>query len=105
MPASQTLVTVNGLGPAKLIDRLANHWSHKFEIERSEGRASIPFPTATCLLEVWDGRLSVRLGADDDATLEKMQDVVAEHLQRMARGEALSIAWIRQSEPGAPSQT
>ena len=103
MHASHTLVTVNELGPAKLIDRLANHWSHKFEIERSEGRASIPFPTATCMLVVQDGRLSARLEAEDDATLEKMQEVVADHLQRMARGEALSIAWTRHSEPGAPS--
>lgn len=35
MHASQTLVTVNELGPARLIDRIANHWWHTFEIERS----------------------------------------------------------------------
>ena len=105
MHASQTLVTVRELGPARLIDRLANHWSHTFEIERSEGRASIPFPSATCLLQVRDGRLSARLEADDDATLDRMQDVVADHLQRMARGEALSIAWTRQGEPGAQARS
>ena len=95
MHASQAVITVNELGPAKLIDRLANHWAHKFEVERGEGRAVIPFPTATCVLQAQGDELLARLESDDAGAVEKLEGVVADHLQRMARGEALSIEWTR----------
>lgn len=55
----------------------------------------IPFPTATCVLQVQNGRLSARLDAADTDTLDTLEGVVADHLLRMARGEALSITWNR----------
>lgn len=97
MYTSQALITVNDLGSAKLIDRLAKHWSHKFQIERGESHALIPFPAANCRLEVQGTQLLARLEADDAATLDTMQGVVADHLLRMARGEALAIVWERRA--------
>ena len=93
MHASSALITVNDLGPAKLMGRLAKHWSHKFAVELDEKRAVIPFPAARCVLQVQGAQLLATIEVDDPATLPTMQDVVADHLQRMARGEALSIEW------------
>lgn len=93
MYTSHASITVNELGPAKLIDRLAKHWSHKLEVERSGADAFIRFPDANCRLEVQGAQLLATLEADDASMVDKLQGVVAEHLLRMARGETLAIVW------------
>lgn len=93
MHTSTALITVDELGPAKLIGRLAKHWAHKFPVEQDESGAVIRFPTARCSLRVRDTRLLATIEADDADTLETMQGVVADHLSRMARGEELVIDW------------
>ncbi|MGY0800074.1 DUF2218 domain-containing protein [Lysobacter sp. A286] len=96
MHSTHSLITVTDLGPAKLIGRLAKHWSHKLEVEHDDTGARIEFGNATCVLRVQGDSIAATIESADGAELEKLEPVVAEHLQRMARGEALSIQWQRQ---------
>ncbi len=91
--AISTIATLDG---SRLIKRLCTHWAHKLEIQFDETQASVSFDADTHLrLEAGTEALQARLEAPGDARLAQMQGVVADHLQRMARGETLQIDWQR----------
>jgi len=95
--ATATIATQDG---SRLIKRLCTHWAHKLEVQFDEHQAQVPFDDTTRLrLDAGAEALQARLEAADDARLVRMQGVVADHLQRMARGEVLQIEW----ESGAGS--
>ncbi|AYC32343.1 DUF2218 domain-containing protein [Pseudomonas cavernae] len=83
---------VNCANPARLMTRLCRHWGHKFTVELDEGRGAVEFPNGRCefVSEVGLLQVSLRMPEDNQA---RMQQVVAEHLQRMAGDEPLVIEW------------
>ncbi|MBA1249759.1 DUF2218 domain-containing protein [Pseudomonas luteola] len=80
--------------PSRYITRLCKHWGHKFEVTFDEQKGLIQFPAGTCQLEARDGVLLAKIEFPSE-DLEKMEEVVADHLQRMGSGEALIIEWVR----------
>ncbi len=92
MPASNaTIATADG---SRLIKRLLTHWGHRFEVSFDAERGHVPFDADTRAdFHATVDALTVRVEAADGERLERMQQVVAEHLQRMARGETLQIGW------------
>jgi uncharacterized protein len=78
--------------PPRLMTRLCRHWGHKFPVELGESRGSVAFPAGRCEFMAEPGMLQVSLAMPED-NQARMQQVVAEHLQRMAGEEALTIEW------------
>ena len=95
MPASQaTIATASG---SRYLQQLCKHWSHKFAVEFTPEQGMIPFDdTRVCKLQASPEQLSLRVEAADDATLERMQGVVIDHLKRFAFREDLgAVQWER----------
>ncbi|WP_136249075.1 DUF2218 domain-containing protein [Halomonas borealis] len=91
MPISRAeIVTESG---DKLINRLCKHWAHKLEVEQAEGEGRVVFDTGSCLMTAEPGRLTVAVEALDEAELDRLEGVVANHLERMAGQEPLDIIW------------
>lgn len=89
--ATAAIATADG---SRLIKRLCTHWAHKLEVSFDEAAARVAFDADTITtLAARPGTLEARITAPDDARLAQIQDVVASHLQRMARGETLEITW------------
>lgn len=79
---------------SRLIKRLCTHWAHKFEVRFDAGSGFVPFDADTIArLSASDTHLDASVEAADRDTLERYQDVLANHLHRMARAGALDIAW------------
>ena len=78
---------------SRLINRLCKHWGHKFPVQHDQQKGEIELPIGNCRLQVADGGLQVVLEAEDPEQLQKLQQVVADHLERMATGETLSFTW------------
>jgi len=95
MPASQT--TVPTTSASRYLQQLCKHWSHKFAVEFTPQHGTIPFDaTRVCTLDASPDRLALRIEAVDDATLERMQGVVIEHLKRFAFREDLgNVQWVK----------
>src|SRR5437879_1160053 len=95
MPASQA--TIPTAAASRYLQQLCKHWSHKFAVEFTPKHGAIPFDeTRLCTLDASPDRLALRVEAADDATLERMQDVVIEHLKRFAFREELGdVTWER----------
>ena len=83
--------------PARIILRLCKHWGHKWPVQYDEQHGRIELPMGTVHLQAGEGRLTARLDAAPDADLDRFEQVVAEHAQRMARGETYVWDWRRQA--------
>jgi len=90
----ETTATVPTAHGAKYVKQLCNHWAHKLEVEQSEGVGTVRFPAAAATMRAAGERLVVTIGAEDEATLERMKSVLATHLDRFAFREApLPFDW------------
>ena len=82
---------------AKYLTQLSKHWSHRFpDLTYSADRADIPLPGGPCVLEARDGSLAITVRSSSESDLARMEQVVAEHLQRFAHREPLDIVWSRE---------
>ena len=88
--SSATITTVE---PARIISRLCKHWGHKFAVSCDDAQGRIELPLGVVQLQVGEGQLTVRLQGLPGADMARFQQVVAEHAQRMARGETYQWAW------------
>jgi uncharacterized protein len=90
----ETTASVPTAHGAKYAKQLCNHWAHKLEVEQSEDGGIVRFPAAVATLQASPDRLVVTLGAQDEAMLERMKSVLADHLDRFAFREApLPFDW------------
>ena len=79
---------------SKYLQQLCKHWSHRFAVEFDAGRGTVPMPGGTLTLAASPDGLRLDLDAPDDA-LPRLEEVVAEHLQRFAFRETLVFDWAR----------
>lgn len=95
MPASETRIAT--AAASKYLQQLCKHWSHKFAVEFTPDKGSIPFaPDRRCELAAAGGTLTMRIEAPDDATLTRTEAVVIDHLRRFAFRENLDgVTWTR----------
>ena len=86
------------LQASKYLRRLCKHWSHRFQVEYDDNHGTIDFGTSRCEMHAAAGRLQIRLSVSAQDNLTEMQDVVAEHLRRVAHEEpALAIQWTSEA--------
>ncbi len=77
---------------SRYLQQLCKHWSHKFPVEFTPQHGRIEMSAAVCTLDAAPGALTLQLEAPADQ-IERMEGVVAEHLQRFAFREELQIDW------------
>ena len=79
---------------AKYLQQLCKHWSHKFEVEFSETRGQVRFPSAVATMEASADVLLVTVETEDAEAVERLKEIVAKHLDRFAFREApLPFEW------------
>lgn len=93
MFASHSMITT--ANAKRCLNRLCRHWAHKFAVELEADKGHIFFDPAHCWLSKVEGGLEVRLETPEQGELSELEEVVAEHLQRMSAQEQLLIEWVR----------
>jgi hypothetical protein len=79
---------------SKYLQQLYKHWSHKFDVEFSENRGQVRFPSAVATIEASADALLVTIETADSESVEQLKAVVADHLDRFAFREApLPFEW------------
>ncbi|ACJ00551.1 DUF2218 domain-containing protein [Rhodospirillum centenum] len=85
--ATATIATANA---ARYLTQLCKHWSHRFDVRFDETTGDIPFGDGnSCALTATPEGLGITVTAQDAATLERLQEVVIDHLRRFAFREEL----------------
>ena len=85
------IATIQTQQPERVMKRLCKHWGHKFPVELGEQQSSIELPMGVCRMLCTD-ILRVELQGDAEQ-MATFQQVVADHLRRMASSEELVIEW------------
>lgn len=89
-----TQATLHTTEAARISKRLVNHWRHKFTISEHENTYTIHMPSADIVLVANQDNLQVQLiGTTADFNSEKLQEVAANHLDRMAN-ETFEYQWM-----------
>ena len=79
---------------SKYLQQLCKHWSHKFDVEFSEDRGQVRFPSAAATMEASADALLVTIETEDIEAVERLKEIVANHLDRFAFREApLPFEW------------
>ena len=79
---------------SRYLQQLCKHWSHKFAVTFDESHGEIPLPLGTAVLDAGADALTVACTALEGGDLARLQQVVADYLDRFAFREApLPFAW------------
>lgn len=83
----------------KYLTQLSKHWSHKFsELTYSETEAHIPFSeTINVDMFAEENSLVVQILTPDEFEAFRIEGIFANHLQRFAFREQLTIDWHRKT--------
>jgi hypothetical protein len=60
-------------------------------------------PGGQCTIDADDEVLTVRINADDEQALQRIQDVIGRDLARHGRRESLTVTWRRPETTGEPA--
>ncbi len=77
---------------SRYLQQLCKHWSHKFPVEFTPENGRIEMSAGVLILDADAEGLGLRLTAEAD-NIERMEGVVAAHLQRFAFREDLQFDW------------
>ena len=77
------------------LKQLCRHWAHKFPVEFDDTHGKITLPRAYVTLMSSPVVLSVYVEVAEPADQDRMEEVVAEHLQRFGFRETLVFDWLR----------
>lgn len=97
MPITEAIVATENA--TSYLRQLCRHWAHKFPVTFDDQHGRIELPKAVCTLQASTTTLKVRIELPDAADEGRMQEVVAEHLQRFGFRENLVFHW----QPAATS--
>lgn len=79
--------------PQRLAKRLAKHWAHKYPVTEDQQQLSIELTDfGICLMRYQATGLEIELSAASEQ-LAELQQVVVDHLERMASKEQLVFSW------------
>jgi hypothetical protein len=81
--------------PRRYMGQLCKHFEHKLPVLLEAESGRIEFPAGICTLAAETDTLVLRVQAEDDPGLDRLEDVVARHLLRFAFREPPQIVWTR----------
>ncbi|MCK0769673.1 DUF2218 domain-containing protein [Chromohalobacter canadensis] len=90
---SESQAVVSTTSGSRYINRLCKHWQHKLSVAHDEHQGRVTFDGGVCHMRAEADALHLQLAAEDAATREHLEEVVAVHLERMASRETLDIVW------------
>jgi hypothetical protein len=81
----------------RYLGQLCKHFGHKVPASLEGDHGWIAFPFGRCHLAATDDELSLHNTAATEAELQRLDEVIASHLQRFAFRETLTITWQHDS--------
>lgn len=92
---SESTAIVSTTNASRYLQQLCKHWAHRFTVDFSAEAGSIDMGDSRIVtLKANSDTLSVTVSAPEDS-LQKLEEVVEEHIVRFAFREELSFSWQR----------
>ena len=81
------------LKAAAYLKKFCRHFAHKLATEFDDSHGHVDFPFVDCRLQSSDNVLTFTVEAETEESLEKMQAVVAGHMERFAFRDDIKLIW------------
>jgi len=81
---------------SRYLQQLCKHFAHKLPTSHTPQEGRIEFSVGVCSLAAEPETLVLTADAPDTASLDRLEDVVARHLERFAFRDKPEIRWVRQ---------
>jgi hypothetical protein len=81
---------------SRYLQQLCKHFAHKLPTSHTQQEGRIEFGIGVCALQAEPEALILTADAPDAASLERLEDVIARHLERFAFRDKPEIRWVRQ---------
>lgn len=92
--AAQGRAVVPTASASRYLQQLCKHWAHKFDVTFDAAKGHVPLPLGTVDLTASEADLTVTCTVPEGGDLERLQQVVADHLNRFAFREGeLRFDW------------
>jgi hypothetical protein len=79
---------------AKYVQQLCKHWAHKLPVELEGDTGVVTFVGAVATMKAGPDAIEVSVRGEDREQVDRLKDVVAQHLDRFAFREApLTYDW------------
>ena len=78
------------------LKKFCRHFAYKLATEFDDSHGRVDFPFGDCRLQSSENVLTFTVEAETEEALEKMQSVVAGHMERFAFRDEISLVWVRQ---------
>jgi uncharacterized protein len=95
MTALHSEARVTTARAARYLGQLCKHFAHRVPAAHAETQGRVEFPWGICTLEAVGDVLILRAEAKDMASLDRVEDVVARHLERFAFRDKPEVRWSR----------
>jgi hypothetical protein len=79
--------------PVPYMRQLCKHFGHKNDASFGDTSGQISFDYGRCELDAGAGVLSLRVVAEEEESLERLERVIGSHLERFGRRDGLSVSW------------
>lgn len=93
MPTSRADVATEHA--SRYLQQLCKHWAHKFPVEFDPNHGSIELSTGRTVMDADATTLRIAVTTEDAEALERLETVVADHINRFAFREELAFDWTR----------
>ncbi|TPN88366.1 DUF2218 domain-containing protein [Mesorhizobium sp. CU2] len=92
MPSSRADVATEHA--SRYLQQLCKHWAHKFPVEFDPQHGTIELTSlGRTVMDADATTLHIAVAANDAASLERLETVVADHIKRFAFREELTFDW------------
>lgn len=91
---TKSIAVVPTAHASRYLQQLCKHWSHKFDVTFDARRGHVPLPLGTADLAASESALTITCTTPPDGDIERLQNVIADHLNRFAFREGeLAFDW------------
>lgn len=91
----QTETRIETTSGSTYLRKLCRHFAHKVPATVSDDQGIIEFHFGRCRIKVAQDHLHCCVDVENEQQFTAAEQVITEHLTRMARSEALSVQWVR----------
>jgi len=80
---------------SRYLQQLCKHWAHKFPVEFDPNHGEITLTLGRAVLDADPQTLHIDVSAEGAEAIERLENVVADHIKRFAFREELVFDWKR----------
>ena len=87
----------------RYMKQLCRHFAHRVPAVFDDHQGRVTFEFGVCTLQATSDELILHASAADSAARDRLEEVMASHLERFAHRDEITVYWTHDDPTGAPT--